>query len=99
MLDLSYSGRKRVESNQSQEAHDLLDALLTLHESESPITVDVGQIRPQPQNGDLMLVVSLSAESDYQTLQSVEGELAQSLVDLGIEPDVETAKADISITN
>jgi hypothetical protein len=97
MFELSYSGQTQVESNQKQQAQELLDALLTLHESDSPITVDMGQVRPQPQTGGLLLVVALSASSDYSTLQSVEDELAQSLVNLGIEPDVTGAKGDVLI--
>jgi hypothetical protein len=96
---LSYSGQKRVESQQRQQAHDLLDALLTLQESESAISVDTGQIRPQPRQDSLLLIVSISAEADYNTLQSVQGDLAQSLVNLGVEPDVETAQTEIRITN
>jgi hypothetical protein len=97
MFELSYSGQTLAESNQRQQAQELLDSLLTLHESESAITVDVGQIQPQPQTGGLLLVVSLSGESDYGTLQSVEDDLAQSLVGLGVEADVASAKAEISI--
>jgi hypothetical protein len=97
MFNLSYNGQKTVESDTSKQAHDLLDALLTLHGADSPIAVDVGQVRPR---GDaLTLLVSLSADSDMDTLQSVEDTLAGELVTLGVEPDVETAKEHIQITN
>jgi hypothetical protein len=97
MFDLSYNGQKTAESNPTKQAHDLLDALLTLHGADSPIDVDVGQVRPR---GDaLTLLVSLSAESDMDTLQSVENTLAGELVTLGVEPDVETATDQIQITN
>jgi hypothetical protein len=93
---LSYSGQKTVVSNQTQQAHDLLDALLTLHNTDSSIVVETGQIRPQESN--LLLVVSLSASADMATLESVQDSLAQSLVNLGVEPDIETATDSIQIS-
>jgi hypothetical protein len=97
MFNLSYSGDVQTESNHDQKAHDLLDALLATHNSDSPISVDVGQVRP----GDDFhrVIVSLSAESDMSTLQSVETTLADELVALGVEPDGETAKEQIQINN
>jgi hypothetical protein len=93
---LSYSGQRTVESNATQQAHELLDALLSLHETDNPITVDTGQVRPQESN--LLLVVSLSASADMATLESAQDSLAQSLVDLGVEPDIETATDNIQIS-
>jgi hypothetical protein len=93
---LSYSGQKTVASNPTQQAHELLDALLTLHNADSPIVVETGQIRPQESN--LLLVVSLSASTDMATLESVQDSLAQSLVDLGVEADIKTATDNIQIS-
>jgi DNA polymerase IIIc chi subunit len=94
-FSLAYSGQKTVESNPNKQAHDLLDALLSLHNAESPVEVETGQVRPQKSN--LLLVVSLSASADMATLESVETSLAQSLVDLGVEPDIATATDNIRI--
>jgi hypothetical protein len=96
MFTLSYSGQRTVVENKSQTAHKLLDDLLTLHNTDSVVNVGVGQIRPQ--NGDLLLVVSLSAEADISTLKSTRTELAEGLVTLSVEPDVETAKTNIQIS-
>jgi hypothetical protein len=97
MFNLSYNGQKRVESNPGKQAHDLLDALLNLHGADSPIDVDVGQVRPR---GDaLALLVSLSASAEMATLESVEADLATTLVDLGLEPTEAQAKQSIQITN
>jgi hypothetical protein len=95
-FSLSYSGQKTVASNQKEQAHDLVDALLTLHNADSPIVVETGQMRPQESN--LLLVVSLSASTDMATLKSVEDSLAQSLVELNVEPDIETATDNIQIS-
>jgi hypothetical protein len=95
-FSLSYSGQKEVASNPTQQAHDLLDALLTLHNADNPVVVETGQIRPQ--GSDLLLVISLSASADMATLESVQDSLAQSLVDLGVEPDIATATDNIQIS-
>jgi hypothetical protein len=96
-FNLSYSGQKTVTSNPPRQAHDLLDALLTLHNADSPIVVETGQIRPQESN--LLLVVSLSASADMMTLESVQASLAQSLVELDVEPDIKTAIESIQINS
>jgi hypothetical protein len=96
-LNLSYTGQKSVESNASKQAHELLDVLLSVHEAENTIAVDTGQMRPH--ESGLLLVVSLSASADMPTLESVETSLAQSLVDLGVEPDIETAIESIQINS
>jgi hypothetical protein len=96
-FSLSYSGQKTVASNRTQQAHDLLDALLTLHNADNPIVVETGQIRPQ--GSDLLLVVSLSASADMVTLESVQDSLAQSLVELDVEPDIKTAIESIQINS
>jgi hypothetical protein len=97
MFDLSYNGQKTVESDTSKHAHDLLDALLTLQNADSPIDLDVGQVRPR---GDaLALLVSLSATADMATLESVESDLATALVELGVEATEAEAKDEIQISN
>jgi hypothetical protein len=96
-FSLSYNGEKEVASNPTQQAHDLLDALLTLHNADNLIVVDTGQVRPQDSN--LLLMVSLSASADMSTLESMESSLAQSLVELSVEPDIETATDAIQINS
>jgi hypothetical protein len=96
-FSLSYSGQKTGAPNPTQQAHDLLDALLTLHNADSPIVVETGQIRPQESN--LLLVVSLSASADMATLESMQDSLAESLVELDVEPDIKTAIESIHINS
>jgi hypothetical protein len=96
MFQLSYSGQREVTQNQAQNAHDLLNKLLELHNEDTVVSVDVGQIRPQSDR--LLLVISLSARADMPTLMSVRDELANELLDLGIESDIETAKANIEVS-
>jgi hypothetical protein len=96
MLRLTYSGNRIITQNRTQTAHDLLNKLLELSAADTPITVDSGQIRPQ---GDSLLIsVSLSAEADLSVLQSVQDELADELIALGVEPDTETAKSNIRVS-
>jgi hypothetical protein len=96
MFALSYSGQRVVNENKSQTAHNLLDSLLQLHNSDSAIAVGTGQIRPQ--DDGLLFVVSLSAKADIKTLQSVRTELANELVNLDVEPDVDTAEKAVQIS-
>jgi hypothetical protein len=96
-FNLSYSGRKTVTSNPNQQAHELLNALFSVHEAENGIAVDVGQVRPQ--ESKFLLVVSLSASADMAKLETIETSLAQSLVELGVEPDTETATESIQINS
>jgi hypothetical protein len=94
---LSYSGEKTVVSNPKEQSHQLLDSLLTLDEAATPVSVNVGQVRPQ--GSGLTLIVSLSATADMTTIKDEQDVLAKSLVDLGFEPDVEEATQNIQITN
>jgi hypothetical protein len=96
MFKLTYSGQRTVTQNQAQTAHELLDKLLTLSDADTPVAVDTGQIRPQDDN--LLIVVSLSAQADITTLQAVRDELSNDLVDLNLEPDGETAKQNVQIS-
>jgi hypothetical protein len=96
MFNLTYTGQRNVTQDQTQTAHNLLDKLLTLSNADTPVTVDTGQIRPQ--GSDLLLVVSLSASADMASLESVQDSLAQSLVHLGVEPDIATATDNIQIS-
>jgi hypothetical protein len=98
VFKLSYNGHKTVESDTHTQAHELLDNLLTLHDANSPIDVDVGQVRPE---GDaLRIIISLSAPApEVSTLQTVKDDLATALVDLGVEPDTGAAKEQIQINN
>jgi DNA polymerase IIIc chi subunit len=96
MFRLSYSGQRTVTEDQAQTAHTLLDELLTLHASDTPVEVNTGQIRPRKDT--LLLVVSLSAEADITTLKTIRDELAADLTDLDLEPDIDTAVQNIRIS-
>jgi hypothetical protein len=96
MLTLTYSGQQTVTQDQAQRAHELLDALLTVHGNSTPVTVDNGGIRPQ---GDTLLIVcTLSAQGDLGTIEAVQDELGTALVDLGLEPDTESATDAITVS-
>jgi hypothetical protein len=63
--------------------------------ADSPVSVDAGQLRPQADS--ILIAVSISAQTDRNTLKSVEKKLASDLVDLSMEPNIETAKENIRI--
>jgi hypothetical protein len=85
-----------VTQDTKQTAKNLLDKLLTLSNDGSPVNVDTGQVRPR--NDSVILIVSLSAEADIRALETIRDELAADLVDLNVEPDVETAIQNIRIS-
>jgi len=95
-MNLSYSGQIKVEQNIKQQSKALLDELLEADSADSPLSVDSGQVRPR---GDkAVLIVSLSAQGDINTIQSAQDTLANDVVELGLEESVEDAKDAISIT-
>ena len=95
-MNLSYSGQIEVEQNVKQQSKALLEKLLEADSADSPLSVDSGQVRPR---GDTaVLIVSLSAQGDISTIQTVQDTLANDVVALGLEASVEDAKDAISIT-
>jgi DNA polymerase IIIc chi subunit len=96
MISLSYNGQMTVESDEKTAAHDLLNSLFELDADPSPIQVDTGQIRPR--SSGAAFVVSLSAETDIQTVESVQSDLADALTALNIEENRETATDRIRIS-
>jgi hypothetical protein len=96
MFSLSYNGQMAVESNPEAAAHELLDALFTIRTGTGPVRVQTGQVRPQPTGA--LFIVSLTAEADIGTLESVQTDLANELVNLGFETDLKTATDQIRVT-
>jgi hypothetical protein len=84
-----------VESDTEPTAHELLDTLLTLHADTSPVHVQAGQIRPQDSGASF--IITLSAEAELQKLESVQTDLADALVSIGVETDVNAATKQIRI--
>jgi len=56
----------------------------------------VGAIRPI--GSQWLLTATLSASGSLAELEALEGQLAQTAVDIGLEPDVETAKGAIQLS-
>lgn len=96
MAQLTYSADYEIADNVQAQSQALLDALIEVHGSSSPVTVDVGAIRPI--GSQWLLTATLSASGSLAELEALEGELAQTAVDMGLEPDVETAKAAIQLS-
>jgi hypothetical protein len=95
MPQLTYSADYEIAADVQTQSQALLNALIEVHGSSSPITVDVGAIRPI--GSQWLLTATLSASGSLAELEALEGELAQTAVDMGLEPDVETAKAAIQV--
>jgi hypothetical protein len=95
MAQLTYSADYEIAADVQTQSQALLNALIEVHGSSSPVTVDVGAIRPI--GSQWLLTATLSASGSLAELEALEGELAQTAVDMGLEPDVETAKAAIQV--
>jgi hypothetical protein len=95
MPQLTYSADYEIAADVQTQSQALLNALIEVHGSSSPVTVDVGAIRPI--GSQWLLTATLSASGSLVELEALEGELAQTAVDMGLEPDVETAKAAIQV--
>jgi hypothetical protein len=96
MAQLTYSADYEIAADVQAQSQALLSALIEVHGSSSPVTVDVGAIRPI--GSQWLLTATLSASGSLAELEALEGELAQTAVDMGLEPDVETAKAAIQLS-
>jgi len=96
MAQLTYSADYEIADNVQAQSESLLNSLITVHESTSPITVDVGAIRPI--GSQWLLTATLSASGSLSELETLEKQLAQTVTDMGLEPDVETAKAAIQLS-
>ncbi len=96
MAQLTYSADYEIAADVQTQSQALLSALIEVHGSSSPVTVDVGAIRPI--GSQWLLTATLSASGSLAELEALEAELAQTAVDMGLEPDVETAKAAIQLS-
>jgi len=96
MAQLTYSADYEIVDNVQAQSESLLKSLITVHESTSPITVDVGAIRPI--GSQWLLTATLSASGSLSKLEALQKELAQTVVEMGLEPDIETATAAIQLS-
>ena len=100
MATLNYSGQLRVDYTQNEQdaqtVHNLLDAMLAVDAAESSVQVDAGGVRPQRDH--YLVTVSLSADGPLSDLVSVQDDLANAAVSVGLEPDVESAKGSVRIS-
>lgn len=95
MPRLNYSGDREVRETPVQQMQALVDDLVAVENSDSPVTVDIGQVRPL--GAGWLVSVSLSAEAPLDQLVQLEDTLAQATVEVGLEVDVPTAKESITI--
>jgi len=96
MPQLTYSADYEIAADVQTQSQALLNALIEVHGSSSPVTVDVGAIRPI--GSQWLLTATLSASGSLAELEALRAELAQTAVDMGLEPDVETATAAIQLS-
>jgi hypothetical protein len=92
MATLTYSGEQTVDVSGLR---SLVGELETVHRNNSPLSIDAASMRIRGQ--DLYITVSVSASGTLAELESLEETVAQGAVDLGFEPDLETAKEAVDV--
>jgi hypothetical protein len=74
----------------------LVDDLMAAHNADGPVDVDIAQVRPI--GAGWLISVSLSADGPLDTLVELEATIAQAAVDVGLETDIPSAKASVTIS-
>jgi|APHM01.1.fsa_nt_gi hypothetical protein len=110
MATLSYSGRIPIDTNadgtvpqaERDKLNTLLDEAITAYEGDQVVlrtaVVHFERGNDAIGTGDLPRAqVEVEANGDLGTLATVEDTLAQQVVQLGLEPDTETAKEAIQV--
>jgi len=96
MPTLTYSGTRTIqESDASNDVRVLAGALVDGIKGDM-IEVNYGKIEPAP-NGEIRVSVSVSIKGSYGELTTLEADLAQQIVDLGLESDTNTAAENMEL--
>jgi len=93
MATLNYSGEQTADVNGIQ---SLIDEGVKLHNADTPVSIDSASLR-LTDDGQIRFIASVSAEGAYADLAGLEDTVAQVAVDLGFEPDVETAREAVQL--
>jgi hypothetical protein len=92
MATLNYSGELTDDVSGIQST---VSALVNAHRADNGLRVD--SISMRLGDNDLRLIVSVSATGELSELENLEDVVAQGAVDLGFEPNVETAREAVQI--
>lgn len=93
-ITLRYSGSSAVEPTDSQQAHDITDALLSAVSSD---VMELGYGKVRENGGVVEFNFTIGLKTTLNNSEAAIDSFAQELVDLGIEPDVEAAKENIEV--
>jgi len=97
MAQLSYSSSREIREDPINTMQGLVDDLVAVEQATVPVSVDLAQVRPL--GVGWLVSVSLSGQASLDQLVTLQDEIAQQAVDLGLEPDVQTAKENITISS
>jgi hypothetical protein len=92
MATLNYSGRQ---TRDVQGIQSLISQLVNVHRADNGLRVDNISMRLGDNN--LRVLVSVSASGDLSELESLADAVAQGAVDLGFEPDIQTARDEVTL--
>jgi hypothetical protein len=92
-ITLTYRGESSIDPTANQQAHTIVDQLLDVAQDAS-LTFGTGTVYVE--NGQVHFRFNLEKKVLLENAQTEIEQLAQNLVELGIEPDVTTAKENIT---
>ena len=90
---LNYSGEQTANVSTIKA---LIERGVELHNRDSPVSIDSASLRPTD-DGQIRLIVSVSGNGDLERLAETQAEVAQAAVELGFEPDKETATESVRL--
>jgi len=93
-ITIRYVGESAVEPTNRARVTEIVDALLSVFQDPA-VGFDGGQLLAS--GGTLQFRFTLTKQSQPGDVQSDIDALTQQLVDLGVEPDTETAETNISV--
>ena len=90
---LNYSGEQTATVSTIKA---LIEQGVELHNRDSPVSIDSASLQPID-DGQVRLIVSVSGNGDLERLAETQAEVAQAAVELGFEPDKETATESVRL--
>ena len=88
MATLNYSGDLTTDV---QTIKSLIEQGVQLHSEDTPVSIDSASLRLQD-DGQVRLIISISATGDMEMLTDLQSQVAQSAVDLGFEESIDDAE-------
>jgi hypothetical protein len=94
-VTLTYTGTQTIDVRNETALHDAIDAVVAADQAPTPVQWDSGSLRGR--DSDVWIQASLSVTTSIDNIDTAEQTLAQALVEIGFEPDLDTASDEITL--